>query len=183
MVHLSVLFWILESLFGFVGALRGWAKELLVTFSLLVALMIINLIEVYMPWIFQASPRTEFFMRAGILVVMAFFGYQTPSGLGAAAGGGRREWLQNRLLGFVLGLLNGYLLVGSLWYYLHEVNYFQGTDFAARAARIIVPPDPTTIYGAAALRLVENLPPRFLGVPWLYVVVTAAFVFVLVVFI
>jgi len=106
MVHLSVLFWILEVLFGFIGALRGWAKELLVTFSLLVALMIINLIE--------------------------------------------------------------------------EVNYLQNIQ---AFENIIRAPDETTPYGAAALRLVENLPPRFLGVPWLYVVVTAAFVFVLVVFI
>ncbi len=182
MVHLSVLFWALEVFFGVIGALRGWAKELLVSFSILVALMIINLLETYTPWVLQASPRSEYIIRALIIVIMAFFGYQTPGTIGNS-GGGRREWLQNRLLGFGLGLLNGYLIVGSLWYYLHELNYFVGTEYADWAARFILPPDPATPYGAAALRLVENMPPRYLGVPLLYVVVTIAFAFVLIVFV
>ncbi len=182
MVHLVYLFWFLEVLFGVVGALRGWAKELLVTFSMLVALMILTLIEVYAPWILQTSPRAEFLIRAFVLLFMAFFGYQTPAGIGSG-GGGRRDWLQNRLLGFLLGLLNGYLIVGSLWFFLHEVDYLMQPEYQAFMRNLIIPPDATTPQGMAALRMVESMPPRYLGVPLLYIVVTAAFVFVLVVFI
>jgi len=183
MVHIVTLFWTLEVLFGVIGALRGWAKELLVTFSMLVALMILKLLEIYAPWILQTSLRAEFLIRAFVLLFMAFFGYQTPAGVGAVNGGGRRDWLQNRLLGFVLGLLNGYLIVGSLWFYLHEVNYLMQPPYEEFMRHIVIPPDETTVQGAAALRMVQNMPPRYLGEPWLYIAVTAAFVFVLVVFI
>ncbi len=182
MVHLVYLFWTLEVLFGMVGALRGWAKELLVTFSMLVALMILNLIEVYAPWMLQTSERAEFLIRAFVLLFMAFFGYQTPAELGGG-GSGTRYWLQTHLLGFLLGLLNGYLIVGSLWFYLHEVNYLMQPPYEEFMRHIIIPPDETTAQGAAALRMVQNMPPHYLGVPLLYIVVTAAFVFVLVVFI
>ena len=182
MMHLVTFFWTLELLFGVIGALRGWAKELLVTFSMLVALMILNLIEVYAPWILQTSLRAEFLIRAFVLLFMAFFGYQTPAAM-SNTGGGRRDWLQNRLLGFILGLLNGYLIVGSLWFYLHEVNYLWYPEYKDFMQHIVIPPNEQNPYGAMALRMVQNMPPRYLGVPWLYIAVTAAFVFVLVVFI
>jgi len=183
MVQMITLFWALEFLFGVIGALRGWAKELLVTFSMLVALMILKLMEVYTPWILQYSYRSEFLIRTFVLLFMAFFGYQTPAGLGSARGSGLRDWLQHHLLGFVLGLLNGYLIVGSLWFYLHEVGYLYMPEYQHFMQYILVPPDPMTHQGEMALRMVQNMPPRYLGEPWLYVAVTAAFVFVLVVFI
>ena len=38
MVTLNFLFWMFVILFGVIGAMRGWAKELLVTFSAILAL-------------------------------------------------------------------------------------------------------------------------------------------------
>ena len=55
----------------------------------------------------------QFWMRFVILIMLAFFGYQTPN-LPKLSGSGRwaRERLQDTLLGIFLGVLNGYLIVG-----------------------------------------------------------------------
>jgi len=70
----------------------------------------------------QNALRAAFLARVGVFLVLAFFGYET-SGLGrfAARLGGTRP--QERILGLFLGALNGYLLVGSLWYYVAAYGY------------------------------------------------------------
>jgi hypothetical protein len=49
MVGLNVVFWILVILFALIGMTRGWAKELLVTFSVILALFIIAVLEQFAP--------------------------------------------------------------------------------------------------------------------------------------
>lgn len=56
MVTLNFLFWFLIVLFGFIGAMRGWAKELLVTFSTILAMAFIQLLQKYIP-LFSSLPE------------------------------------------------------------------------------------------------------------------------------
>jgi hypothetical protein len=49
MVSLLFVFWMFIILFGVIGANRGWAKELLVVCSVILALAFIVLIERYIP--------------------------------------------------------------------------------------------------------------------------------------
>ena len=42
MISLSVLFWITVGAFALVGALRGWAREIVATSGLILGLFIIN---------------------------------------------------------------------------------------------------------------------------------------------
>lgn len=71
-----------------------------------------------------ASPaaRSAFIYRVVLLGVLAFFGYQT-AGLGRFASRTAPMRKQDLVLGAFLGLVNGYLLVGSLWYYLAAYGY------------------------------------------------------------
>ena len=46
------------------------------------------------------------------------------------------------MLGIFLGALNGYLIVGSIWYFLAQANY--------QAISYIIPPDPTTSAGSGS---------------------------------
>jgi UDP-N-acetylmuramate--alanine ligase len=52
------------------------------------------------------------------------FGYQSPN-IPRLAGTGRfaRDRLQDSLLGFVLGAINGYLVWGTIWFYLNNAGY------------------------------------------------------------
>ncbi len=72
-----------------------------------------------------------------LLIVLVFFGYQTPN-IPRLAGSGRfaRERLQDSLLGLFLGALNGYLVWGTFWYFLDQARY----PFPASS-----PPDLTAI--------------------------------------
>jgi uncharacterized membrane protein required for colicin V production len=175
MVSLTFMFWLFVVLFGIVGAMRGWAKELLVVFSLILALAFNHLLQKYVP-VFNtlaADGTPLFWVRSIIVVVLVFFGYQTVS-MPRFATKATREKLQDSLLGFVLGALNGYLVVGTLWFYMDQAGY----PFS-----YITAPTNADEMGKAALLLIQGLPPRLLGEPAIYFAVMIAFIFVLVVFI
>ena len=49
MVSLSVLFYIFIFIFALIGAIRGWAKEVTATFSAVLALFILTVMQNYIP--------------------------------------------------------------------------------------------------------------------------------------
>jgi uncharacterized membrane protein required for colicin V production len=180
MISLNVLLIMFIVLFGIIGSLRGWAKELLVTFSVVLAMFILTVLETYIPFvkdtIANGTQQTVFWLRVIILGVMVFFGYQTPK-IPQLSSSERfiRNLLQDGLLGLFIGALNGFLIFGSLWYYLHIAGY----PFPFVSA-----PDAATEAGQAALRLVTVMPPVWLSaIPTIYFAVAGSFILVLVVFI
>jgi uncharacterized membrane protein required for colicin V production len=77
MVSLTVLFWLFVVLFAIIGAMRGWAKEILVTFSVLLAIFIIVLVETYLPILSPdsgISQSSRFWIQTGIIGLLVFFG-------------------------------------------------------------------------------------------------------------
>mgnify|MGYP006290563567 CR=1 FL=1 len=50
MISLMFSFWLFLGLFGLIGAMRGWAKELLVIFSIILALFLIYVLEAFTPF-------------------------------------------------------------------------------------------------------------------------------------
>jgi hypothetical protein len=85
-----------------------------------------------------------------------------------------RDRFEDILLGSILGAVNGYLIFGTAWFYLHEANY---------PFEWISAPDPITEAGQKAMQIIEMLPPQWLQAPIIYIAVAIAFVFILVVFI
>ena len=180
MVSLVVVFWMYVILFAIIGAMRGWARELLVAFSVILALFIISVIERFIPFVSRtlaAVPPTLFWLRTAIILALVFFGYQTPN-IQRLAGNARfaRERLQDILLGVFLGALNGYLVVGSIWYYMNDAGY--------PFPNLISAPQPGTEVWEATQDMMALMPPQLLGdSSAIYFAVALAFAFVLVVFI
>lgn len=173
MMSLSAVFWMMVFLFGVVGAFRGWAKEMLVLFSMVLALFLGYVLESYVPGVQGAlnaqDPGTQFVVRSSLILLLAFFGYQSPN-IPAFSPKLTRDKLQDWLLGFVLGLVNGYFIVGSLWYYMDVAGY-PWPD-------LVTPP---TI--DVATNLIPYLPPKVIGgPPYILFAIGIAFVFVIVVF-
>ena len=88
--------------FAVIGGFRGWAKEILVVFSIVTAMAIDALLREFFPTtvgnLLKEQSSTAFYTRAAILMLMAYFGYQTPN-LPAFTGGGRfarEEFLDGR---------------------------------------------------------------------------------------
>lgn len=177
MISLVVLFGLLVGLFGLIGAMRGWAKELLVTSALVLGLFLNAILETYItPYrtaLFLQTGSTQMLVRAALLLLLSFFGYQTPN-LRALQPKMARERMEEILLGLVLGLLNGYLLIGSLWSYLHEAGY---------PTELVVKPPEGSELAAQISGLVPFLPPDLLPIPQVYFAVGVVFVFIIVVFV
>ncbi len=176
MISLNVLFWMYVILFAIIGAMRGWAREILVTSGVIVAIFVINILENIVPFIRDAlQPEARFWVRMAVLIIMTFFGYQGPN-LPKLIDSGKfvRDKIQDILLGIFLGAVNGYMIFGTAWYFLKEAAY---------PFKWITPPDQLTDAGQKALRLLEIVPPEWLKEPVIYIAVAVSFVFVLVVFI
>ncbi len=66
-----------------IGSMRGWAKELLVAFSVILAIFIVSILESLVPnlmdTITKAGAQAYFWVRALLLTFLVFFGYQTPN--------------------------------------------------------------------------------------------------------
>ncbi len=177
MISLSVVFYMFVLILGVIGGLRGWAKELLVSFSAVLAIFIILVFEsyigIYQEFVAQ-SEMTRFICRMIIMLVLAFFGYQTPR-IRRVGDASRREKFQDGLLGVVVGATNAYLVIGSIWWYLQEIGY-ENFDF-------VTAPVAGTQAGDAALRLVAIMPPGYLEIPLIYFAIAVAFTFVVIVYV
>ena len=71
MMSVVYIFWMYVVLFALVGWMRGWAKELLVSFSVLLALALNHVLRRYIP-LAQNLPETDqslFWVRTIILLV------------------------------------------------------------------------------------------------------------------
>jgi uncharacterized membrane protein required for colicin V production len=163
-------------LFAIIGGMRGWAKEILVSFSVILALTFTTLLSNYIPFIRDVlqkdSQALYFWLRTIILGVLVFFGYQTPN-ISRFAPKMNREKLQDMILGVVIGALNGYLIAGTIWFYMADAGY--------PFTKLISP--PTGDIAKAAEAMLHYMPPKLLGIPGIYFAVVIAFIFVLVVFI
>jgi hypothetical protein len=180
-VSLSFFFYFLVLLFGIIGAMRGWAKELLVSFSVILALALLVALEEHVPvYPFHGENmdlnvlKAEFWTRTLVLTLLVFFGYQTPNLPRIPAGRFVRERLQDTLLGLVLGAINGYLIIGTLWSFMDTAGY--------PLQPFITGPNPDDNLGRVAINLLRWLPPVWLKVPYVYFAVIISFMFVLIVF-
>ncbi|MCH7611219.1 MAG: hypothetical protein IIA51_09305 [Chloroflexi bacterium] len=176
MISLTVLFGLLVIIFGIIGAMRGWAKELLVTSAIVLGLFLNSIlasyIQPYQTLMVTAPPGTILSMQAGVLLLLAFFGYQTPK-IQALQPKLVRERFEEILLGGFMGLLNGFLLVGSIWFYLHQTGYAT-TD-------LVIAPEGELAEQIEGL--MAYMPPSLLPIPHVFFAVGVVFVFIIVVFV
>ena len=175
MMSVIYIFWMYVLLFAVIGAMRGWAKELLVAFSVITALAFNLLLEKYIPLVrdLDKASTSIFWIRTIILIALVYFGYQTVS-ITRFASKAARERLQDSLFGAVLGGLNGYLVAGTVLFYNYEANY-PYPDIISPAT------DPTIIQ--AIDTMMKYMPPRFLGEPGIYFAVIIVLIFIIVVYI
>ncbi|MBV6396652.1 MAG: hypothetical protein HFACDABA_02252 [Anaerolineales bacterium] len=175
MISIIYVFWMYVFLFGVIGMLRGWAKELLVAFAVVVALTLNFLLRKFAPVVstLDGDDATLFWIREIILLTLVYFGYQTVISVARLQAGARRERLQDSLFGLVLGGVNGYLVAGSSWFYLDAANYPFPNIFIT----------PTGELAAKIDAMMNLMPPFALGEPAIYFASVIVLVFILVVYV
>ena len=146
----EIVFLIIIALFGAVGYVRGYHRELGVTLLLLVSLFVLTIIDALIPGLRDralalvgGSNSMQLLASRAIvytlfLVLVVFITYSGETLV--YPGGGRSPALS---LG--TGLLNGYLFAGSVWYYLAQASWpfldihEPFTDFYHAAMRLLPP--------------------------------------------
>lgn len=198
MISLETLFWLMVAFFALIGALRGWTREVIATSGLVLSLFALNqfgpfLISLLGVTVDLAMPdpealrRRQYYILVAVHLFITFFSYQGPAlaGTRLAERLRVRDRFQDKVTGAIVGAVNGYLLVGTLWAFLEYqigpggyqplpagVNYPFDMMVLMRPGLGMVPPSS----------LVDNLPLPFLA-PYLPVLVVLVFLFVIVVMI
>lgn len=115
-------------IFGVIGVIRGYGRELGVTTMLFIALFVLELAqENYQPQLTRiltmvagtdkaAQESAQALIYCVILLVVTFISYEGET----LSFPGKRGRI---FFDLGSGLLNGYLFAGSLWYYLHSANW------------------------------------------------------------
>lgn len=166
MIPIEVFFAALIFMFALIGLVRGFLRELGVTTIMMFLLFFLSLFEPELDrGLMRVMDAGRGFMFSSddnliqcgiftfIIVGSAFVSYEGET----LAFGGRLYGTQGVILGLLTGTLNGYLIAGSLWYYMDRFAYpFEVLGFSVENLSPI------------AQRMIEFLPMNFLGRPVLF---------------
>ena len=192
MMTLPTVFWMLVLFFGVIGALRGWTKELLASIAAIWAITLIMTLERFFPIFPVLAPgnKAAFIARMVIFLPMVFFGYHIPKS-SRFESKTRRESVRDMFLGLVLGLINGYLIISTIWYYLHETGYPFPYILSPEAAGGLCHPNEG-VYSKVSMMtrdlfqdtedILKWALPKLIGWPWIYFLTLAMGVLLIVVF-
>ena len=153
-MSLVYVFWMYVVVFAIIGMIRGWVKELLVAFSVILALALNHLLRKYIPIVSELPDDSSslFWIMTLIVGGLVFFGYQTIALVPHLQSKATRERLQDSLFGAILGAINGYLIAGTLLFYVAQTNF-------QIAPHIVMPPTDETAQAVQNL-LEERVGPR-----------------------
>ncbi len=112
-------------LWGFIGLIRGFKKELGVTIVLITFMLIDYLIQMrVVPRVIPSWPETHalwlLLIYQFVMLFGAFIAYQ---GYTLSFPGADPTGFFSWIYGMIVGLLNGYLLWGTIWYYTNMLGY------------------------------------------------------------
>jgi hypothetical protein len=174
MISMAAVFFMFILLFGLIGAARGWAKEILVVASVVLALAAITLIETFMG-LFNENLTVQYWIRMTILILLVFFGYQSPKVQRIARATERRGVIGEKLLSFLFGMVSGFFVVGTAWSFSDHAGYPLLADHIASAPQDIA---------ETTARIMGYLPPEWLDQPLkVFVALVIVFIFVIIYFV
>jgi hypothetical protein len=176
MIAMVAVFFIFLILFGFIGASRGWGKEVLVVAAVITALAIITLLEdLGRIGSFIQEPSTLFWLRMLILTALVYFGYQSPKVQRIARATERRAAIGEKILSFMIGMVSGFFVVGTYWYYAAVADYPMLEDYVSPTDLSLA---DTTVW------VMSLLPPVWLDDPLkVFVALVLAMIFIIVYFV
>ena len=146
MINLFLLFSLLLGLFAMIGYLRGWQKEVITLSGLVAAMALLQMFafdivgflgfipqEGSTPEQLQDVRQAQIYLQTGFLVIVAFFSYQVVARLALRAAAGRlgdrlRTGLERRIIGLIVGIINGYVVIGGLWGFLEYLPVPNGYE-------------------------------------------------------
>jgi colicin V production protein len=125
MIQMSAMLWVMAIFFAIIGFLRGWSKEIVATAGIILGLFALFQFDTLIRGTLLANvPRDQvFFVQAGLFIAVVYFAYQSRAIYPEERRNAGRDNVQESILGGFLGFLNGYLIWGSIWYFL-DINEY-----------------------------------------------------------
>ncbi len=153
---IEILFLTVGALFGVIGIVRGYQRELGITTMLLITLFVITFVDDRLgsristlladAGLSTGQIETIFALTfCAVLIIVTYISYE---GVTLAFPGSGGKWF----LSLLVGLINGYLFAGSIWYYLAKADW----------PFVDVQPTYTELYSF----LVNFLPPAIFSWPY-----------------
>lgn len=125
MIQLSAMMWTLALFFGIIGSLRGFNRELISLAGIILGLFALFQFDSLIRGTLLVGVGRDqvFIVQALIFIAIVFFAYQTRAIIGDGGRRDGRDSLQSGILGAIIGFINGYLIWGSLWYFM-DINEY-----------------------------------------------------------
>jgi hypothetical protein len=176
MIALVMVFLLFLIFFGFIGASRGWAKEVLVIASVVLALAAITLMADLLNLDdLVNNPTIWYWICVFILTVLVIFGYQSPKMDRIARATEKRAQIGERILGYLMGMVSGYFVIGTYWYFAEVANYPLISEYIR---------PPASNFAEITERVLAILPPTWLDTPLtVFIAVVLIFIFVIIYFV
>ena len=136
MISLHSLMWTAAAVFALTGALRGWHRELVGTAGALLAFFAIFQFDRLLRgslYLLLTDEQT-FLLQAALFLGAVAIAYRSQLAARERAGGGR---LRNWVFGAAVGGFNGYLIAGSIWYFL-DINRYPFSQILSAPAEASV---------------------------------------------
>ena len=157
MVPIEVFVGIMVLLFTLIGFARGFLRELGVTAMMVWTLFVLSLLGPLVERLTGSdalSASQALWLCGGYLVILSVAALVSYHGETLAYGGVPPRGATGMVLGTMMGLVNGYLIAGSLWHYMARFAYpIRWLGFSAEQL------------SPAAMAMQPYLPPALLGQP------------------
>lgn len=132
MLDLRIIVVIAMLIFMYVGSRRGFSLEIISTAGILLALFGLHRFDEFLRnnLLQNGSSLLHLIFQLLLFIVFVFAAYHTRAVIGSRAMAShsgvtlsKRSNVQEGVLGGLIGAINGYLIGGSFWYFLHINDY------------------------------------------------------------
>ncbi len=118
MINSNLVFIMFVVIFGLIGAMRGWVREVIVTAALILALFVLNQLgDKWNTLVAGLTPQhsgEQWLLRTLPLFLITFFGYLGPAVVRSRFEQNMRGKLEQGILAFIIGCINGYIIFSTV---------------------------------------------------------------------
>jgi hypothetical protein len=183
MINGNLVFIVFVIIFGLIGTMRGWVREVIVTASLILAIFVMN--QLGERWnalvgglASQNTPFEQWLLRMIPFFIIAFFGYLGPAVVRSRFEANTRGKLEQGLLAFIIGAFNGYVIFSTMAYVAWRTGLLDNPPPPQPGqSPLFLPP----VGGWGDVFYIKSAAMNVLSGPTLIIVLIAVFLFVIVV--
>lgn len=120
MIQLYMLMWILAAFCAVIGFMRGWNREVIAAAGVLLGMFaLFQFDSILRGFLLLSFNRDQtFIIQMALFMTIVFFSYQNQAFISQQI-----ESLQSSILGAVVGFFNGYIIGGTIWYFM-DINEY-----------------------------------------------------------